>query len=282
MEHSIGIALAIGIGAFTTVSGFDRDRSLYPIMLVVIASYYGLFAVMVGGSALAWETGVFAAFALAAMIGFRTNLWVVVVALVGHGLFDFYHHQLINNAGVPAWWPIFCLSFDAAAGAYLAWRLISKKIEATNPSRFGRRIDSYVKAELAAARAAELEGDPSTGFRHLERAHVLGQTSTVQHVRVHFRMLIWGMRREDLREVIGQVLRLIGAAAGTWAGLVPHGNTGGANVNAFTPMEIPKDLGDQIARARSSDAMACTCTPLQPKLQSEHPAAIKGYSSTRE
>jgi hypothetical protein len=233
MEYSIGIALAIGVGVFATVSGFDRDRSLYPVMLVVIASYYGLFAVIGGGSALAWETGVFAAFALAATIGFRTNLWFVVVALVGHGLLDCYHHQLIDNAGVPAWWPIFCLSFDAAAGAYLAWRLLSGKIEATDPSRFGRRIASYVEAELAAARAAELDGDLLTGFRHLERAHVLGQTSTVQHARVHFRMLIWGMRRQDLREVIGQVLRLIGAAVGTWAGLVPHGNTGGANVNVF-------------------------------------------------
>jgi hypothetical protein len=255
MGYFFGITLAIAVGAFTTVSGFDRDRSVYPLILVVIASYYVLFAVMAGSSALAWEAGALVAFALTATIGFRTNLWIVVVALVGHGVLDWYHDQLIDNAGVPAWWPIFCLSFDAAAGAYLAWRLLSRKIKATNPSSFGRRINCHVEAELVAARAAEFGGDPHTGFQHLERAHVLGQRSTVQHVRVHLHMLMWGIRRHNLREVVGQTLRVAGAAAGTWAGLVPHGNTGGAYVNAFIPMAIPNDLRVQIARARSSDRL---------------------------
>jgi hypothetical protein len=258
MGYFVGIALAIAVGVFLTVSGFDRDRSVYPLILVVIASYYGLFAVMGGSSALSWETGVFVAFALTATIGFRVNLWIVVVALAGHGILDWYHDQLIYNAGVQAWWPIFCLSFDAAAGAYLAWRLLSRKIEATNLSSFGTRIHSHVEAELAAAWAAEFSRDSHIGFQHLERAHVLGQRSTVQHVRVHLHMLIWGIRRHNLGDVFGQILRVLAAAAGTWAGLVPHGNTGGANVNAFTPMAIPNDLGDQIARARSFDAIART------------------------
>lgn len=191
MVYLVGIALAIAVGVFTAVSGFDRDRSVYPLILVVIASYYCLFAILGCGSALFWEMGVFVAFALTATIGFRTNLWIVVVTLMGHGLLDWYHDQLISNAGVPAWWPIFCLSFDAAAGAHLAWRLLSGKIEATNPSRFGTRIHPHVEAELAAAAAAKLGGDPYTDFRHLERAHILGQRSTVQHVRIHLRMLMW-------------------------------------------------------------------------------------------
>jgi Protein of unknown function (DUF3703) len=246
----VGVALAIGVGLFTTVSGFDRDRSLYPVILMVIASYYGLFAVMGGSSALGLEAGVIVAFALAAAMGFRTNLWIVVVALVGHGLFDWYHDRLIDNSGVPTWWPIFCLSFDVAAGGYLAGRLFFKKIEATNPANFSGLINPYVELELAAAKAAELGGDPSISFRHLERAHILGQESTMHHVRVHLHMMIWGMRRHDLREVAGQILRVIGAATGTWAGLVPRGNTGGANVSALKPMAIPDDLADQMAKAR--------------------------------
>lgn len=251
MEYLVGVALAISVGIFSTVSGFDRDRSLYPVILVAIASYYCLFAVMGGGSALSWETGIFAAFALAATIGFKTNLWIVVAALMGHGLLDYWHDLLVDNAGVPAWWPFFCLSFDATAGAYLAWRLLARKIEATDASRFGRRIHADVEAEFAAAKAAELDGDQSAGFRHLERAHILGQSSTVQHVRVHLRMLFWAMRDDDHAEVTGQILRIIGAAAGTWVGLVPHGNTGGANVSAFKSMAIPDDLSDQIARVRA-------------------------------
>ena len=252
MEYLVGVALALGVGVATTLAGFDRDRSLYPAILVVVASYYDLFAVMNGGAALGWETGVTFAFALAATIGFRTNLWIVVVALAGHGLLDSIHGQLIGNAGVPAWWPMFCLSYDVMAAAYLAWRLLSGKIEAANTKSFGRRAGSHVDAELAAASAAELGGDPLAGFRRLERAHVLGQRSTVQHVRVHLRMLMWGIRHHDLREVVGQILRVIGAAAGTWVGFVPQGNTGGANVGAFKSMAIPEDFVRPIGSARAS------------------------------
>ncbi|MES2834936.1 MAG: DUF3703 domain-containing protein [Pseudomonadota bacterium] len=120
--------------------------------------------------------------------------------------------------------------------------------------RFGRRIHPHVRAEIAAAKAAEVSGDPAAGFRHLERAHVLGQSSTAQHVRVHLHMLAWATRHHDAREVIGQILRVIGAAAGTWAGLVPRGNTGGSKVSGFRSMPIPEDLADQIAAARAPAA----------------------------
>ncbi len=256
MEYFVGVGMALGAGLLTTITGFDRDRALYPAILIVIASYYDLFAVMGGGEALVWETGAIAVFLAAAVIGFRTSLWVVVVALVGHGLFDWYHDQWIENAGVPAWWPMWCLSYDVAAGAYLAWRLLSGKIDATNPSSFGKRIHSYVDAEFVAAKAVELGGDPDKAFRHLERAHVLGQRSTVQHVRVHARMLMWGIRHNHQREVMGQISRVIGAATGTWVGLVPQGNTGGANISGFKSMAIPDDLAGQIAAARTSVANA--------------------------
>jgi hypothetical protein len=50
-------------------------------------------------------------------------LWIVAVALASHGIFDAVHGFLVENPGVPAWWPAFCLSFDVGAGAYLAWVL---------------------------------------------------------------------------------------------------------------------------------------------------------------
>jgi hypothetical protein len=117
-------------------------------------------------------------------------------------------------------------------------------------SAFGRNIRPYVEAELAAAVEAEVSGDAIAAFRHLERAHVLGQALTVQHVRVHWRMLRWGLRRRDLRECVGQVLRIGGAATKTALGMVPEGNTGGANVSPIERMPIPADLADIIRRAR--------------------------------
>ena len=63
----------------------------------------------------------------------------------------------------------------------------------------------------------------------------------VQHVRVHAEMLLWGIRQRSAREVLGQAVRIIGAATKTFVGLVPHGNTGGANVSAFRRMPIAPD-----------------------------------------
>jgi pimeloyl-ACP methyl ester carboxylesterase len=130
MEYVVGAGLALGVAVFAGLAGFERDRAFYPAVLVVVASYYDLFAVMSGGEALGAETGAAAVFVCASVIGFRTNLWIVAAALAGHGVFDLAHGQLIENAGVPGWWPTFCFSFDAGAGGYLTWLLASGRLKA--------------------------------------------------------------------------------------------------------------------------------------------------------
>jgi|SRR5690606_9073067 len=98
--------------------------------------------------------------------------------------------------------------------------------------------------DLEVGKAIELlqDGGADEAFRHLERAHVLGQADTGVHTRVHWLMLKAGIRRRDLREVWGQVIRIIGAATKTPLGIYPKGNTGGANVYFFKPMPIAPDL----------------------------------------
>ena len=115
---------------------------------------------------------------------------------------------------------------------------------------FARNIRPYVKAELNAAAALIAQGQASPAFTHLERAHVLGQESTVHHVRVHWRMLLWGLQQRNAKECLGQVLRIIGAATKTVFGLIPHGNTGGANVSPFKAMAVPAELEMRIEQAR--------------------------------
>ncbi len=131
MEYIIGTLLALAVSVFASIAGLDRDRAFYPTVTIVVASYYGLFAVM-GGSvaALATESVVIAAFVLAAAIGYRFNLWLLVAALAGHGIFDLFHGHVISNPGVPAWWPIFCMSYDVTAACYLAWLLGRSSIPA--------------------------------------------------------------------------------------------------------------------------------------------------------
>lgn len=115
---------------------------------------------------------------------------------------------------------------------------------------FGKRIRPQVEAELTAAQAAQAQGQSALAFSHLERAHVLGQASTREHVRVHWRMFLWGLRQRDAREWAGQLLRIAGAATKTAFGLVPEGNTGGANVSPFKRLPIAPELAARIARAR--------------------------------
>jgi Protein of unknown function (DUF3703) len=118
------------------------------------------------------------------------------------------------------------------------------------PLQRNRRILAAVQAEIERSRQADELGDVAGAFRHLERAHVLGQTVTTTHLRVHWLMLRWGLKQRDWREIAGQVLRLVGAAALTPIGWLPHGNTGGANVGALRPMPIPADLQRQIDATR--------------------------------
>lgn len=127
MEYPIGIGLAVGVCAFVMWVGFDRDRVFYPTLLIVVAHYYILFAVM-GSSTrvLVLESVIAAAFLALAVAGFKKNLWLVVAALVGHGVFDSFHHLFIQNPGVPVWWPGFCLSFDVLAGGFLAVLLMRR------------------------------------------------------------------------------------------------------------------------------------------------------------
>ncbi|MEP6970257.1 MAG: DUF3703 domain-containing protein [Betaproteobacteria bacterium] len=108
--------------------------------------------------------------------------------------------------------------------------------------RFARRIRPSVQAELDAAHRATAAGDAERAFRHLERAHVLGQAATVLHVRVHWQMFWWAKGRHDVGEAISQIWRAAAAAVFTWPGWVPQGNTGGSNVSGLQRMPIPPDL----------------------------------------
>ncbi len=128
MEYLVGALLALGVGVFGTMVGFDRERGFYPVVLTVIAGYYALFAVMAGAlDTMVLEVAILCAFAAIAVIGFRTNLWLVAAALLGHGVLDLLHPRLVANAGAPSWWPMFCLTFDVVAAGYLAARLLPAK-----------------------------------------------------------------------------------------------------------------------------------------------------------
>lgn len=63
-------------------------------------------------------------------------------------------------------------------------------------------MDEAYEQEMQQADEALRGGDFETAFRHLERAHVLAQRSTGRHTFVHWRMLVAGLRRGDLRYLV--------------------------------------------------------------------------------
>ena len=125
MDYVTGIVLALVVFGSMTLLGFDRDRAFYPTIMIVIAAYYILFAATTGSASVMMAESIAAAvFILLAVVGFKTSPWFVVFALAAHGVFDLLHHRIIEDPGVPSFWPGFCSAFDLVAAAYLAALLL--------------------------------------------------------------------------------------------------------------------------------------------------------------
>jgi hypothetical protein len=121
MAYVVGLVLALVVLGFARWTRFDRDGAFYPTTVVVVASYYVLFAAMGGsGQVLVVELIAMAAFVLVAVLGFKFNSWLVVAGLAAHGLFDVLHPHVVQNPGVPEWWPAFCMTFDVGLAGLLA------------------------------------------------------------------------------------------------------------------------------------------------------------------
>ena len=99
---------------------------------------------------------------------------------------------------------------------------------------YHQELNDY-KKELA-------KGNLQVAWRHLERAHILGQPWPIEHSEVHWIMLKFGIRIKDTREIIGQIPRLLVGGVKSFVGTIPVGNTGGADVPPLRPMEISEDL----------------------------------------
>ena len=120
MPVVVGALLAVGIAALAKFTRFDQDRSFYSTVLIIIASYYVLFAILDGsGHPLIGELAIAVAFSTVAIIGALFFPTLVGTGIVAHGLFDLVHDVFIENPGVPTWWPSFCASIDVLLGIWV-------------------------------------------------------------------------------------------------------------------------------------------------------------------
>jgi len=112
------------------------------------------------------------------------------------------------------------------------------KIHTTMPKRLKR----FFRQELEIAHNFFLNNDFRSSWHHLERAHILGQPYPYHHTLVHCKMLLFGIKIKDIKEIIGQIPRLLVGGVKSFVGEIPVGNTGGANVPPLKSMEIPEEL----------------------------------------
>ena len=80
-----------------------------------------------------------------------------------------------------------------------------------------------------------------SAFYHFENAHILGQKNTYRHTLSHFWMLVVGLKTQNLKEISGQIIRIIASIIITpfW---IPTGNSGGTNISAIKSIPIRKEL----------------------------------------
>jgi hypothetical protein len=133
-----GVLLAVAVAALAKVTRFEQERGFYPTVLIIITSYYVLFAILGGSShALVWESVVAFAFSAIAIFGSLRSPLLVGAAIAAHGLFDLVHHVIIQNPGVPSWWPIFCSSIDVPLGLWVMSLWHSRRNELLKTSSGG-------------------------------------------------------------------------------------------------------------------------------------------------
>jgi hypothetical protein len=85
-------------------------------------------------------------------------------------------------------------------------------------------------------------GNLSIAWRHLERAHVIGQAYPFEHSYVHWKMLLFGFRIKSGKEIIGQIPRLLVGGVKSFVGKIPVGNTGGSNIPPLRSLPIEEDI----------------------------------------
>lgn len=109
-------------------------------------------------------------------------------------------------------------------------------------TRMPESLKDYYQVELREYQERMDEKEYATAWRHLERAHVIGQAYPWEHSYAHWKMLLFGFTIKSPREILGQIPRLLVGGVKSFVGKVPTGNTGGANIPPLRVLPIEADI----------------------------------------
>ena len=110
-------------------------------------------------------------------------------------------------------------------------------------------LKPYFNTELEKYRIEYANRNLKSAWNYLERAHIIGQKYPYAHTLVHWKMLQFGFKIKNGKEIFGQIPRLIFGGIKSFVGKIPVGNTGGAIVPPLKPFPIEKDLQDIFIKA---------------------------------
>lgn len=112
-----------------------------------------------------------------------------------------------------------------------------------------KSLEPFYDQELEKFQTEYSIGNLKNAWRHLERAHIIGQKYPFVHTLVHWKMLQFGLKIKSGKEIFGQIPRLIFGGVKSFVGKIPLGNPGGANVPPLKPFPIEKELQDIFRKA---------------------------------
>ncbi|HBP18942.1 MAG TPA: hypothetical protein DEA08_14290 [Planctomycetes bacterium] len=216
-----------------------NERRYWTLVATLVMFAFPFFPLFEGDSAgVRYELAALGAF-FALLIASRWVAALLAVVFFLHGSWDLLHLTTAVAVEKPDWLARFCVPFDWIVAVYVFTRQ-----EAWRKGRPGMHpeLQAVFDAEMSQAREHFHAGQLDEAFAKLERAHVLGQRYVGAHTLSHVWMLRVGIKRRDLREILGQLVRIPSGALASGFGLAPTGNTGGTNVPALTRMPIADDL----------------------------------------
>lgn len=109
-------------------------------------------------------------------------------------------------------------------------------------TKIPKELEVYYQKELEKYKTEYLKDNFQAAWAFLERAHIIAQKYPYQHTFVHWKMLQFGFKIKNTKEILGQIPRLIFGGIKSFVGKIPVGNPGGANVPPLKPFPIEDEI----------------------------------------
>jgi hypothetical protein len=139
MEYIFGIVLASLTASAANLLSHNGQKIFYPCALIVVGvGYIGLTLFINHTFEFGWEVILALLFTALAVFGYYRSLWLIVVGLMLHGVYDLAHIDFLQlvvsqSDGSPQWWPAFSYAYDMTLALWLVWYL--------------KRVESWLKIE---------------------------------------------------------------------------------------------------------------------------------------